>query len=332
MEELFKLAAEGRNKSSLGSVRDVLLELLREKRIIFMDGGFSNELVKVLGRPLNSDLWTAEVLINEEMMKKGEEVHQRYVSAGSDLILSTGYQASFEGFQKLGYSEEEAAIFLQRSVQICKRAKARISAASFGPYAASLADGSEYNPTYNTIESIPMLIKWHRKRLNEVMKASPDYLAFETIPCAAEVAAITSLLQEEVYPPTYISVSCSDGSSLNSGDSLLQTLRLLLKFDVNHRVRGLGVNCTEPDHISSNLKIINRSISEQSREIYVVCYPNSGKKWNGERKEWIVGSGTSAAEFAEMAKEWAELGVRVIGGCCETDCSTIAALKSVLDM
>eukprot|EP01060_Flectonema_neradi_P020557 TRINITY_DN28071_c0_g1_i1.p1 TRINITY_DN28071_c0_g1~~TRINITY_DN28071_c0_g1_i1.p1 ORF type:complete len:333 (+),score=57.97 TRINITY_DN28071_c0_g1_i1:63-1061(+) len=330
MEEFFKVAASCREKSTKGNTNDPLGVLLQKKKVVIMDGGYSNELANVLGRSLNTTLWTAEVLTNDDLMRKGEEVHRRYVDSGSDIVLSAGYQASFEGFQKEGYTEADSSLFLQRSVEICKKASPLVAAASFGPYAASLADGSEYDPKYNNVEAVPMLMKWHKRKLNAIMKASPEYLAFETIPCPSEVAAITSLLQEEDYPAAYISVSCRDGSSLNCGASLLETLRLLFKYDINNRIRGIGVNCTEPEYIPSNLEIISKVISEQSREVYIVCYPNAGKKWDGEKKEWVSGSGTSAEDFAEQAKTWVEMGARVIGGCCETGCETIAVLKSKL--
>ncbi|PHT72421.1 Homocysteine S-methyltransferase 2 [Capsicum annuum] len=95
-------------------------------------------------------------------------VHLDYLEAGADIILSSSYQATIQGFKAKGYSVEESESLLKRSVEIaceardvyynrCRESSSDHStdgkilkqrpilvAASVGSYGAYLADGSEY--------------------------------------------------------------------------------------------------------------------------------------------------------------------------------------------
>lgn len=82
-------------------------------------------------------------------------------------------------------------------------------AGSVGPYGACLCDGSEYRGDYITQVTKDQLIAWHRPRIASLVHAGVDLLAVETIPAAAEAAAVLQLLADE-FPQTkaWVSFSC----------------------------------------------------------------------------------------------------------------------------
>lgn len=89
-----------------------------------------------------------------------------------------------------------------------------------GPYAAYLANGSEYTGDYGKI-SKEELKDFHRPRIAILLKQGVDLLALETIPNALEAEALVELLAEE-FPQVeaYISFTIQESSSISDGTSL----------------------------------------------------------------------------------------------------------------
>ena len=80
-------------------------------------------------------------------------------------------------------------------------------AGSVGPYGAMLHDGSEYTGIYPPNVTHELLREWHRPRLDALLEAGADLLAFETIPCSMEALALISLLKEYPQARAWLSFS-----------------------------------------------------------------------------------------------------------------------------
>ena len=65
-------------------------------------------------------------------------------------------------------------------------------AGSVGPYGAMLADGSEYTGDYDPGDIV--LRDVHAPRIEALLEAGVDLLAFETIPTVREAAVLLDLL------------------------------------------------------------------------------------------------------------------------------------------
>ncbi|CAL5341844.1 unnamed protein product [Camellia sinensis] len=116
--------------------------------------------------------------------------------------------ATLPGFLSKGLSIEEGEFLLKKSVKLAVEArdkfwdaKKRISghsynralvAASIGSYGAYLADGSEYSGCYGPNVDLDKLKDFHRRRLQVLVEAGPDLLAFETIPNKLEAQRAAS--------------------------------------------------------------------------------------------------------------------------------------------
>src|SRR5918993_5316106 len=117
--------------------------------IVVLDGGLSNAL-EDRGHDLRGDLWTARLLRDapEEIVA----VHRAYFAAGARVATTASYQASIEGFTRLGVSRADAEALITNSVLLARKVRddragdggERWVAASVGPYGAAVAGGSEY--------------------------------------------------------------------------------------------------------------------------------------------------------------------------------------------
>jgi homocysteine S-methyltransferase len=307
----------------------VLSPFLDDRGVVILDGALATELER-RGADLDDPLWSARVLL--EAPETIEAVPHDYFVAGADVATSASYQATFEGFAERGLGEADAERLLVLSVELAKRARDRfwegparrkgrsrpLVAASVGCYGAYLHDGSEYRGDYGLTKK--ELVDFHRRRLDVLARSGADLIACETIPCRVEAEALIELLRRYPDRPAWISFSCRSETEVSRGELFAECLRVAFSSE---QVVAAGLNCTSPALVSGLLSSA-KGVSDRP----LVAYPNSGESWDAARRCWLPGGETAPLE--SRAKEWCDLGARLIGGCCRTTPETIRALSRAL--
>ncbi|XP_075093880.1 homocysteine S-methyltransferase 2 isoform X2 [Nicotiana tabacum] len=250
--------------------------------VAVIDGGFATELERH-GADLNDPLWSAKCLLTDPHLVRA--VHLDYLEAGADIILSSSYQATIQGFKAKGYSLEESEFLLKRSVEIaceardvyytrcCKsssdhstdgkvlKQRPILVAASVGSYGAYLADGSEYSGEYGDAIDLKFLKDFHRRRVQLLAESGADLIAFETVPNKLEAQAFVELLEEEdIKTPAWLSFNSKDGINVVSGDSLSECAAI---GESCGKVLAVGINCTPPRFILDLIRSINQTHKEE---------------------------------------------------------------------
>jgi len=100
---------------------------LHQQGFVMLDGALATELERH-GADLNHELWSAKMLIEAPEMIR--QVSQDYLVAGADIIATATYQASFEGFEKVGIRRHRASNLMQLSVDSAPTAPVLPMAAS----------------------------------------------------------------------------------------------------------------------------------------------------------------------------------------------------------
>jgi homocysteine S-methyltransferase len=300
---------------------------LKNCGVVILDGAMATELEK-RGADLNHALWSAKLL--QENPALIQEVHMDYLKAGADIIITSSYQASFQGFSRQGYSREKSTELLVLSSSLAIRAREEamtmnfvngpkpLIAASIGPYGASLADGSEYRGAYGL--SVEELMGFHRERMGILAESGVDLLACETIPCPEEAIALAGLLKEYPGIRAWISFSCKNENQVSDGTDFARCAALVSESE---QVVAIGINCTSPQFVED---LIKTGIKVCSKPIIV--YPNKGDQWDATQKCWIPGK--NPVDFPAFALCWKEAGAKGIGGCCRTSPEDIKKLKQAL--
>ncbi|RXH70159.1 hypothetical protein DVH24_007415, partial [Malus domestica] len=223
--------------------------------------------------------------------------------------------ATIPGFLSRGLSIEQGELLLKKSVKLAVEARnsfwdalkvtpdhrynRALVAASIGSYGAYLADGSEYSGCYGPRVDVDKLKDFHRRRLQVLVEAGPDLLAFETIPNKLEAQACVELLEEQnVQIPSWICFSSVDGENAPSGEGFKECLEAV-----------------------SVLQLTSKAI---------IVYPNSGEIWDGKAKRWLPAKCFDDENFECFATIWRDSGAKLIGGCCRTTPSTVQAISKVL--
>ncbi|KAJ1398295.1 Homocysteine-binding domain [Sesbania bispinosa] len=300
------------------------------------DGGFATQL-ETHGASITDPLWSAICLIKDPHLIK--KVHLEYLEAGANILVTSSYQATIPGFLSKGLSIEEGELLLQRSVKLAVEARdsfwnlakrnprnkyrRALVAASIGSYGAYLADGSEYRGLYGPNVNLEKLKDFHRRRLQVLIEAGPDLIAFETIPNKIEAQACVELLEEEnVQIPSWICFTSVDGDNAPSGESFEDCLEVINK---SNKVDAVGINCAPP-HFMESLICKFKQLTKKA----IIVYPNSGEVWDGRAKKWLPSKCFHDEDFGFHATKWRDLGAKIIGGCCRTTPSTIQIISNAL--
>ncbi|MFJ9031097.1 homocysteine S-methyltransferase [Streptomyces sp. NPDC102274] len=282
---------------------------------VVLDGGLSNQLA-AQGCELSDDLWSARLLVDSP--EQIEAAHAAYVRAGARVLITSSYQATYEGFARRGVSRDTAGALLVRSVELARRAGAAGPdevwvAASVGPYGAMLADGSEYRGRYGL--SVRELERFHRPRIETLASAGPDALALETVPDTDEAEALLRAAAG-CGVPVWLSYSI-EGERTRAGQPLADAFALAAGDD---QVIAVGINCCEP---ADTDRAVELAASVTGKP--VVVYPNSGEGWDSGARSWRG----DATFDPSRVRSWQAAGARLVGGCCRVGPERIAELSAL---
>lgn len=278
-------------------------------KLTILDGGMGREL-KRIGAPFSQPYWSAQALIESPHYVK--QAHQSFVDAGAEIITVNSYAC-------VPFHLEQP-LYDQRGAQLAELA-AKI--------AREVADNSPSKPL--VAGSLPPPLGSYRPDLFEQQQAHAilstlfnaqqpyvDIWLAETVSSLAEAKVITQLLASS-DKPCYISLSIKDEVSphayLRSGERVSDAVNALL----NTNTVGIFFNCSIPEVMAQAIKDTKQILSQTGKPITIGVFANSfapiGAQHaaNGVYQELKE---TSPQEYLEFAKQWYQLGARVIGGCC----------------
>lgn len=281
-----------------------------------LDGGLSTELER-LGAKFDGPLWTGRTLLDEPELIV--QAHRNFVNAGAEIVITSSYQISRRGFVEIGLTPEDADLALTNSVKAARKAVEGTSvkvAASIGPYGAVLHDGSEYRGNYGITET--ELISFHAERIAVLEKANPDILLAETIPDLLEAHALSVALSNSKLP-VWVSFTAGEQDYLWSGDRIEDAVAAVSTIP---RLEAIGFNCVNPNLVTELVNRV-RSISD----LPLAVYPNKGGSWDSSTGIWGYQETKTLEDFW---REWKNLDVEYVGGCCGLDARDIENLTKTV--
>jgi homocysteine S-methyltransferase len=278
---------------------------------VILDGGLGT-LLESRGNDVSTSLWSARVLW--EQPDEVRAAHAEFFEAGAQVAITDSYQVSYDGMAAAGMDEVVTDELLRRSVSVASAARDEAApggwvAASVGPFAAILGDGSEFRGDDSL--GVDGLRHWHRRRLRVLADAGPDVLAVETLTTLAEVEAVVSEL-DGIGVPAWIALTVDNGE-LRTGESLREAFAIASSVP---EVVAVGVNCCAAHEVSGALRV-----ARDVTDLPLIAYPNSGETWDGAARAW---SGDPELPDS-LFREWAGLAAG-LGGCCRLGPDTIARI------
>ena len=269
---------------------------------------------------------------------------------------------SSEGFR----SQEKSAYAVNKGVEIAMNAiDGQQVALSFGPFAVSASDGSEYTGVYKSPYCLDKsiinvnryinehLVEFHLNRINALGSgATVDCILFETVPLLLEVRAIRKAMKlSKRSEPLWISLVFPDGSLPGSkldsegGQQSNKMVDILdsLFYEDDHLsdVTGIGINCTKPYYIKSLITELN-SILKVSFDLNykpsLSIYPDGGLVWDAVKRCWcepdknLHNDNSWSEELIDAISVVVEdddspFSIIIAGGCCKSGPEQIKQLR-----
>jgi len=229
-------------------------------------------------------------------------VHQTYIEAGAQVIESNTFGANRHKLAQLGMADRVAELN-HRGVKIAREAREAakhevLIAGSIGPLGI-----------VRQVRDLPhdQILSIFKEQASALEERGVDFFILETFSDLDEILAAIDAIRSFSNLPIVAEMTYSEEGSTMGGMRPRETWEKLKQKNV----QSVGANCTVgPQYLLPILREL-REIS-----LPISAMPNAGfPKRIGDR---IVYPKSSPEYFALFAQEAADLGVRLLGGCCGT--------------
>jgi len=246
-------------------------------------------------------------LMNITAPEAVENIHRMYVEAGSDIVCTNTFGANALSLEGTGYTPAQVVTAAVASAKRACGDKAKV-ALDIGPTGHVLepAGDLEYEKAYQMFKEIAIAGE----------KAGADFAAVETMSDLEELTAAMTAVTENTNLPILATMSFEKSGYTFMGctpEKFVETAEAL-------GASAVGLNCSlEPIEMLPTAKRI-----AAATKLPLIVKPNAGLP-DASSGQYLTG----AQEFAAQMKEFANIGVKIIGGCCGTSPEYIKELKKV---
>src|SRR6266487_1445062 len=249
-----------------------------------------------------------------------EGVHTAMLDAGAEVLETDTFQASRLKLEEWGLGEHTLEIN-RKAAEIARKAvgEDRFVAGSIGPTGHLPASD---DPTLGKI-TFRELVTVFEEQARGLIEGGADLLIIETAQDILEVKAAVFGAREAFKStgrslPLQTSVSLlPQGGKMLLGTDIQAVLTTLAALDV----QVIGLNCsTGPEDMRDGIRYLG-----ESSPLPVHCIPNAGLPLQGPNGETIFPE--QPEPLANTLQEFVErYGVSIVGGCCGTTPTHIAAI------
>ena len=285
---------------------------LTDDEVILIDGAMGTELQR-RGAPMSHEVWSAAALLSHPHLVR--DIHIDYLRAGAEIQIAATYNTA-------------PHVINPSSLDISSK---DLTATAIRIVREGIDEAEPKRPVWiagsisTTVESrrkemldISMLRDSYTEHAETLAEQGCDLLMLEMmlthefaieLDFQAEIAAIAKRTGLPVW--VGIALKMSDTGALHlqdgaedSGTALRKGIEALLAESVD----VAGVMHSEVEATLPALDLLDQYWSGP-----VAVYPNSGSY---ERPHWYFDSIIAPEDFAADAMQWAQRGVKAIGGCC----------------
>ena len=285
-------------------------EYLKDHILIF-DGAMGTMLQKE-GLPIGDNPEIFGIKNPHKLLK----IHKKYLEAGSNVLTTNTFGCNELKVNKLGYTVEEV---IDRAVSIAKQAieesdksKPRFVALDIGPI------GEMLEPM-GTL-SFDRAYEIFKRQVIQGEKSGADLIIIETMMDLYEAKAAVLAAKENTNLPVICTMTFDENGRSFTGclpEAMVATIEGL-------GVDALGVNCSLGP---KQLLPIVKTITELAN-VPVIVQANAGLP---VIKEGQAVYEMNDEEFFQGVKDFVDLGVSIIGGCCGTNETFIKKICDNID-
>ncbi|MBT3834454.1 MAG: homocysteine S-methyltransferase family protein [Gammaproteobacteria bacterium] len=293
------------------------------QKITILDAGMGKAL-KMQGVEIPETIWSANALLVAP--EKVQSIHEENILAGANMITTNTYGVIRSDLKKAGIENQ----FETLNLQAAGLARAAIKATGkVVKIAGSLPplNGSFRPDRVRSVEEIEPL---YREQA-EILAPHVDVFLCETMSHINEAIAAARAARS-TGKPVIVSFTLHEQNpgKLRSGQSLEDAINGLGEVDLE----GLCANCSLPERISDAMPILAKSNLK-----YVGGYANA---FTHVPEDWLLDGekitdgplelrdDLSPEIYSKFVGQWINQGATLVGGCCGTLPSHIAAIATSL--
>ncbi|BFH61576.1 bifunctional homocysteine S-methyltransferase/methylenetetrahydrofolate reductase [Paenibacillus azoreducens] len=247
-------------------------------------------------------------LTNPDVIK---DVHRRYVEAGARVLETNTFSANFDKLSKYG---------LETKVGEINRAGVRIARDAAGANGYVVGAVGSIRGGKRTNVSTGELKKYFEQQIQAILTEGVDGILLETFYDVEELVLALSIARRLTDAPVICQFAVEDVARTLDGYTMPEAFRIMQQEGAD----CIGFNCrTGPNGIMSAMKTLGGHLPAP-----MSVYPNAGVA------DYVDGEyqyGAGPEYFGQMAVKFADLGSRLIGGCCGTTPAHIAAIAGALE-
>lgn len=294
-------------------MRISLNKLLEQKQLVLADGATGTNFMDMGLEPgFPPDLW------NVSHPEKPTALHQSFVDAGSDIILTNTFGANAPRL-KLHNAEDDTYAINKAGAEVAgevaeRAAKPVVVAGSVGP------TGELFEPMGAlTPESCKAFFA---EQIRGLKDGGADVIWIETMSAREEIEAAANAAIELGMPYVFTA----------SFDTAGMTMMGIAPSGLDDIASGLsvppvayGANCGVG---ASDLLLSTMDMTERNPEAVIVGKANCGIPVIKGKETVYTGTPQLMGDYVQLA---GDAGVRIIGGCCGTRPEHIAGMRKSMD-
>ena len=298
---------------------DHLRHLRRDGRLVVIDGGMGSEL-EAQGATMDHEAWSGLVNLSDPALVR--RVHEDYVAAGADVLITNTFMSGTGPMERAGAAERfelanrnavkaarDAVLAAERPIVVA----GSVSVTELGAPETAGATGSDEQRR---------LRDGYTRQIDVLAQEGVDLIALEMVdhPRYAE-PAVEAALQSGL--PLWLGLSVH-ADELAAGEpepaSIAAEHRHVAGLAQGDAFDAVCVMHTDVYDVEAVLGLVG--------EIWagpVGAYPHRGL-WRRPNWQFVD---LPAEQFAQLARGWRAAGVSMIGGCCGIGPDQIAALAQL---
>ena len=247
-------------------------------------------------------------LTNPDLIKS---IHQSYVDAGADVILTNTFGANRIKLEKYGLADKVKEINIA-GVNLARSTGEDVYVlASIG---SNLSSGEIL-----TSENLERIKASYKEQISILVDAGVDGIIFETF-FDVEELLLASSIAKEFDIPVIASMTLTKEMETPRGLNIVTALK---KLDKSQSVDILGLNCSIGPH--AMLSAVEKVIGSISKPL--VVQPNAGHPQKRDGRMIYL---STPEYFTSYCKNYINLGVMGVGGCCGTNVEHIKEMARTI--
>ena len=245
-----------------------------------------------------------------------QRVHQEYIAAGAEVIETNTFGANRFKLARFGLEQKVRDINF-RGVKIAREAREVSGQPVF--LAGAVGPVGQPLPSVSNV-SLDDVRTAFREQIEALLEAGADLLILETFPDLEELRQAVAAAREVCDLPIVAQISFAEDQRTLTGMTPLEVAQALADL----RVDVIGTNCGLGPQLAHGVVQQMRALPE----INISAQPNAGYPSRLEGRYLYF---STPEYFADYARQFAEAGAALIGGCCGTTPQHVATMRRALD-